>query len=201
MTAQNLIVKNLSGATGTLGTLKNDDSGFYLDSDYMKFGKTGITMQLYDKNGDWATFSLTAITGTKAYFNLNESDASYGIDLGAYTHYLKIGSGAAFLEGTWWGTSNNVIDSDQNLKKNIESLSDKYSLLFDDLKPIRFQYKNGTSGRYHTGFIAQELQQSIVNANLTEKDIAALCTCINNDGTERMGIRYEELIALCVNEI
>jgi hypothetical protein len=49
------------------------------------------------------------------------------------------------------------VTSDQNYKHDIEKLDDRYLRFFDDIIPRRFKYNNGTSGRYHVGFIAQEI--------------------------------------------
>jgi hypothetical protein len=51
--------------------------------------------------------------------------------------------------------------SDRRLKKNIENLSELYNLFFDKINPVRYKYINGTSDRYHTGFIAQDLVQAL----------------------------------------
>lgn len=122
-----------------------------------------------------------------------------GID-GTSTLVLFAASGA--LNGTWRANGFIINNSDKNLKNSIEPLSTNYSTLFDMLNPVRFKYNSGTSGRYHTGFIAQDLQRAIFDSGLTEQEMAALCTVQSIDGEdEHMGIRYEEIIALCVNEI
>lgn len=105
------------------------------------------------------------------------------------------------LFGTWRSTSAIVVSSDKNKKKDIEVLDERYSTFFDQLNPVRFKYKEGTSSRYHTGFIAQEVIEAIQESGLSESELAAICTMQNKDNTTELGIRYEELIALCVKEI
>jgi hypothetical protein len=104
-------------------------------------------------------------------------------------------------DGQVWAKDDKIQTSDMNLKNSVEPLPDSYSLLFDNLRPVRYKWNQNTSDRYHTGLIAQELQQAIQQSGLTEKEVGALCTQYNSDGTEQMGIRYEELIALCIKEI
>lgn len=101
------------------------------------------------------------------------------------------------LYGTWNLNSSTTITSDKNAKHNIEEMDDRYSSLFDNLKPVRFKYNDGTSDRYHTGFIAQDIQQSLKDTDMSEKEFAALC---GNEETG-MGVRYSELHALEVKEI
>ena len=55
------------------------------------------------------------------------------------------------LHGTW--TSDNDL-SDERVKNSIEILDDRYELFFDSLISYRYKYNFGTSGRYHTGYIA-----------------------------------------------
>ncbi len=105
------------------------------------------------------------------------------------------------LFGTWRSTSAIVVSSDLNRKKDIEVLDERYSTFFNHLNPVRFKYKDGKSSRYHTGFIAQELIEALNESDLSEQELAAICTIHNEDKSTELGIRYEELIALCVKEI
>ena len=105
------------------------------------------------------------------------------------------------LFGTWRSTSAIVVSSDKNKKKDIEVLDERYSTFFNHLNPVRFRYKDGKSSRYHTGLIAQEVIEALKKADLSESELAAVCTLHNQDETSELGIRYEELIALCVKEI
>lgn len=98
--------------------------------------------------------------------------------------------------GTWVGDVSGSIVSDANHKEGIDSLDDRYGALFDGMTPRRYKYKDGTSGRYHTGFIAQEVQEALRAAGIDEKEFAAVCTFDQGTENEFMGLRYEEFIAL-----
>lgn len=130
------------------------------------------------------------------------NDPVFFINMSSDRHGLQLDPSGGRLLGTWSTDNGKITCSDKNLKHSIEPLTTNYSTLFDSLNPVRFKYNNGTSDRYHTGFVAQELQQAIIDAGLSEQEVATLCTIkSNNDEDDYMGIRYEELIALCVNEI
>jgi hypothetical protein len=73
-------------------------------------------------------------------------------------------------------------------------LLENYSILFDNLNPIRYKYNDGQSNRYHTGFILDELGVAIEKAGLTTQDCAAYC--VSDFETGDGGIRYEEIISL-----
>lgn len=106
----------------------------------------------------------------------------------------KVGTG--YLSGTWSASACLGSASDRNLKHDIEGLNDKYTVLFDSLTPVRYKYNDGTSDRFHTGFIAQEVEESVISAGLTTKDFAAFMRI-----GDSCSLRYEEFIALCVDQI
>ena len=61
--------------------------------------------------------------------------------------------------------------SDERLKKDFTSL-DKWGAFFNALEPCAFKMKAGTSGRYHMGFKAQQVEQALLDAGLTTQDFA-----------------------------
>ena len=101
------------------------------------------------------------------------------------------------LYGTWYGTSSEAISSDERQKNSIEELPEKYSVLFDNLVPIRFKYNDGTSDRYHTGFRAQGVEKAMIISEVDTSEFAAL---VKTEDDEYF-LRYEEFIALAVKEI
>jgi phage minor structural protein len=109
----------------------------------------------------------------------------------------KTGNGGGHLWGTWYLGSSTPISSDRSKKNNIENLSNKYSALFDELRPVRYKYNDGTSGRYHTGFIAQEVETALIKSEIDTLEFAGL---VKTDKNEYF-LRYEEFIALAINEI
>ncbi len=113
------------------------------------------------------------------------------------------GSGIGTLGGTWAydsGSSGNL--SDINHKNSIEEINGRFDILFDIIEPVRYKYNEGTSNRYHLGYIAQQIEQSILDAELTEKDVAFVIDIQDHDEfgqeleTYTKYLRYEEFIAL-----
>lgn len=43
------------------------------------------------------------------------------------------------------------------------------------LQPVSFLFKDGTSGRTHIGFIAQDVEQAMSECGLTDLDFAGFC--------------------------
>ena len=85
-----------------------------------------------------------------------------------------------------------VTTSDKRKKKFVRKLADKYVELFKKLRPVTFKYKDGTSGRTHAGFIAQEVEQAMQECGITNEEFGGLVIQDNGE----YGLRYEEFIAL-----
>jgi uncharacterized small protein (DUF1192 family) len=116
-----------------------------------------------------------------------------------YNNYAK-------LSGSWKSTSSIIVDSDRILKYDIEEMPDKYEILFDALQPCLYKYENGTSGRKHSGFIAQDVLSALSVANISTTDFAGyveMKTVNTETGEDEIicGLRYEEFIALAVHKI
>ena len=164
-------------------------------------GQQGRTISLYlgasENTGQWN------LKGTNALYLAAEEQTgsvSASIYLQCTTDwktYATIYAETGKLMGTWTLTSGEAITSDENKKNTIEDLDERYSSIFDALRPRRFKYNDGTSGRFHTGFIAQEVEEAIIAAGLTTKEMAAF----ERDSEGVCALRYSELIALCVMKI
>lgn len=110
--------------------------------------------------------------------------------------------------GSWYAEqltvdSSTSTSSDRNAKNSIQSQPESYSQLFNKLKPVIYKYNNGTSNRIHTGLIAQDVEQAVLDIGLTTQDFAAICYNINKDTQQKegYGIRYTELVSMCIYEI
>jgi hypothetical protein len=123
-----------------------------------------------------------------------QKDGTVALFAGSGTQALSLTSTLGSLGGTWKCNSEIITGSSRNVKHNIESLSDDYSILFDNLRPVRFKYNDGQSGRYHTGYILDELKSAMDIAGLNTSDLAAYC--VNDKETGDGGIRYGEMVSL-----
>ena len=107
----------------------------------------------------------------------------------------------SYLVGTWYCNGSIINSSDANAKNSIADISEKYSEMFDSLRPRLYKYNDGTSGRIHTGFIAQEVESAALNSGITREEFAAICVSEEGKEREAWGLRYEEFIALNTYEI
>ena len=191
--------------------------GWTITPDQIKFrgsynGHEGITMSTSGIKSHFMQVDRDKTTGSDAYLqfwgtegNLRASmymnwDDNYfmmyswnhGIGIGASGHDSK-------LWGTWYGSL--AGGSSRNIKKDIESLTDKHTVLFDNLIPRSFKFIDGESGRTHYGYVVDELKTAMDIAGLSSKECAAYCLTdpTNPDGDG--GIRYDEIAVLATYEL
>lgn len=119
-----------------------------------------------------------------------------------YGYRLQLDGDAAKIGPTVWATDGTVIySSDKNVKNSIEYDLSRYRQFLLDLKPCRFKYNDGRSGRYHIGMIAQDMEKSLAENGLSPMDFSGWCKMpIRNENHEitgyTYGIRYDTLIPL-----
>lgn len=107
-----------------------------------------------------------------------------------------------FVAGGVYSSEEITIRSDARIKSDVSYNLDKYDKFFMSLKPSRFKYINGVSGRLHLGFIAQDVEEALLDAGMTSRDLAALVKEpveeVLDDGIKdfRYNLRYGEFIAL-----
>lgn len=208
-------------ATAINGTTITPGPGTTTQDGYMVYKRISLSDGLVSFTNNPQTSTVTSYNGSLGFTNYNQvwlqttGDLILHSEGTAYFGYKPTASGGARivtssssgnLYGTWYGTSGTAIASDSNVKNSIETLDDRYSAFFDNLNPIRYKYNDGTSDRYHTGFIAQEVKEAIEDASLATSEVAAYIETqekTEDDGetVTKCYIRYSELIALCVNEI
>ena len=120
----------------------------------------------------------------------------------AYRTRLQLDEDAAKIGPTVWATDGTVIySSDKNVKNSIDYDLSRYRQFLLDLKPCRFKYNEGHSGRYHIGMIAQDMEQSLVDNGIAASEFSGWCKMPMRDKNHNItgytyGIRYDSLIPL-----
>ena len=157
------------------------------------FKITGIT---YLSDGRHTTDFGNNLIGTNIYGNqvsiIGQTPTGKGdIHIDGASIYMTTISGGVYSNGSLIATS------DKRVKKDISSFDKRYENFFMSLSPSIYKFINGTSDRYHSGFISQETEEALVSNGLTTKDFAGFI--IYNDpetNEEKYALRYEEFIAL-----
>lgn len=137
-------------------------------------------------------------------------------DFRAATNLYCMTSGGASL-GTsryHWDTvfadTGEINTSDRRKKNSIDYDMESYEKFFCLLKPTRYRMNNGRSGRFHVGFIAQDIEAALAEAGLESTDFAGFIKSPIYEGELANGeadestpicdygyaLRYQEFIAL-----
>lgn len=112
--------------------------------------------------------------------------------------------------------------SDLNIKKDLEKIDDRYIEMFDIIQPYSYKFIDGTSGRTHTGFISQYVEQAMGQVGLKDTDLGFFCKdavykdikdedgnvigqepVLDENGNQKYfySLRYEEYIAIMTEKI
>ena len=141
--------------------------------------------------------------------------------VGACTYNETLGREAIFLNAakirltkyaTLYTPDGTVSSSDRRIKREISDMDSKAVDFILKLKPSKYKLEHGNSGRYHFGFIAQDVEK-IMNSTIgdagllikseigTSDDEDYVPVDFDNEDTYQYGLRYEELIAPMVATI
>lgn len=155
-------------------------------------------------------------------FNIISISDGVSVYVGTKQIPLHLNGSLISTDGTSISTT-----SDANLKTNITAFDSRYDTFFDNLSPVTYQYINGNSGRLHSGLLAQDVEEALQQAGLTNQDFAAVTTNsinsrqtrIDEEGnqvdveksntnylldqgiTEEKSLRYGEFIGLLIDQV
>lgn len=214
-----VLVANGANITGTItaeggfiGPVKITKTGLGIenyDGETFLTGSAVGSYQCYFDRGslggwgfsDYKIQGLYTYTGTGAVVNYTNNTAANGL---YYTQFFPDKLVTKEKQVTvdaeqyidWGSLTNLALNSDARLKNNIESFPDEYDIFFDMLKPKRYKYNDGLSNRYHTGYIAQEVVQSLEESGLSTLDFAAVMLRYPGTDIERWQLRRDEFVSL-----
>ena len=130
---------------------------------------------------------------------------SSGIVCGADCVPYSSGRYSLGAGGLYWtdvyAENGSIVTSDRSRKKNIQYGLDRYSALFDRLRPVSYQLTDGRSGRTHLGLIAQDVEDALTELGISTNEFAGFVKSPRADGGYDYALRYGELIALLIREV
>ena len=189
-----------SAVGGYLGYTTGDygGAGIHLMSGYGEVVATTSGAKLcYGQN-------TLSVTGSGAHTNCTMTvGGNLSVSGGAAPEYDGAGS-LGYSNYRWsvvYAQTGTISTSDREKKTEISDELDRYDTLFARLRPVCYRLKDGTSGRVHTGLIAQDVEQALAACGLTGQDFAAFVRSPREGGGAHYGLRYEEFVALCIRQI
>ena len=100
---------------------------------------------------------------------------------------------------TWtdiYAENGEIVVSDENRKNSIEPLPEKYIDMMDQVTPVRYKLNNGSSGRYHPGFTAQDVERAMAATGVSDQEFGGWIKDVDEDGSPVYMLRYTEMIAI-----
>ena len=180
-------------------TVANGNDGGGITYGAMMYGwqsniNTIINNLTKDSNPDSNTFPNNYIIATSG--GVRMTHAHNGNNNDRFSFYIA--DNGAHIVGTTLSVGGNPVSvsSDKNIKNNISYEIDKYNNFYQLLKPAYYKYNDGTSNRFHIGFIYQDVEHALLQSGLTSQDFAGLVKSYNENGDLECGLRYEEFISL-----
>ena len=190
-----IYVQNNSGSSvGYISTSSADSGGSAIDINSYGAGRFVADGNLHFSGNN------TVLELVSNYIGCGRTlrPASTSCDLGT----------SGWLWGDIYAANGTINTSDRNRKIDISYDMSRYETMFDALKPANFKMIDGTSGRTHTGFISQDIEDALAPCGLTSIDFATFIKSPKVDedgkvieGEYVYGLRYDELIALMVAQI
>lgn len=200
VTGSGAAIKTATGAntlnevvtTDTQAYVKGGFNGYYYSqlSCTRPDASTGAIITLTTVNNTATRRLIMTNSGTFRPDTLVSTADHYNLGTGEYRWYTVCGKNGSFETSvTTW--------SDRNAKQNITYDMAQYAAFYDALRPTPFMYKDNQSGRTHTGFISQDVEQALLDNGLTSTDFGGfVIERIEEGEPERYALRYEEFIAL-----
>lgn len=158
---------------------------------YMSVGRTTSTGLQLVSGGNLFFESESCFIGLSDDEISVQCSYFYPADTGVYLGHASYGMWEAVYAYT-----STIQTSDANLKNSIEYLDEKYLKFILWLTPKRYKMNNGTSNRYHVGFIAQDVQEGMELFEIDSLEFAGFIKDVDADGNEILMLRYEEFIGL-----
>lgn len=100
-----------------------------------------------------------------------------------------------------WSTNGMCETSDRNKKKDITYGLDNMDGFFDGLMSSSYRMVNGTSGRRHNGFVAQDVKDNLDRNGIPTADFGGYVEDKDEDGNTIYALRYSEFIPLIVEQV
>lgn len=212
VTARNVF--NTLTNNGTLfGVFSDYNGGLYINASYIR---TGILDADLIQTGT-IDATVVALDGYYGGFKVAYGDdgTGYGSTLGAKmygtnerNYFIATNKGVRMtvqensyiyvINGAVVSSHDIQVTSDMRCKNSIAYNMDKYDEFYMRLKPCYFKMNNDVQEVYHTGFIAQEVKQALLDSNLSVSDFAGFNILQSNDKTapDKHVLSYTSFIAL-----
>lgn len=168
----------------------------YPDSSFKADTKYDFKIVISDSIGQSST--VYTHVGTKNV-PINIASDNNSIAIGCFAQKTENNIGRFDCAWEAHFTSTPQVDSDRNLKRDISDIDID---IIDDLKPVQYRLKNEDSGTIHYGFIAQDVEQVLLQSKEAEQKIGIVHYDEDMETKEKTNysLAYDEIIPLLVKK-
>lgn len=177
-----------------------------LDSSQSQIG--GISITRTYGYGDYGLEFYTLSGGIRispyGYFWVNSAGGNFGTTDAGFqitancvptrSNSYSLGIGGNLWSAVYAATST-IQSSDERYKNGIEAIPDKYVAMLDKVEPVIYKLNDGTSGRYHAGFISQQVKEAMDAAGVDSTEFGGFVIAKDSEENDFYMLRYEEFIA------
>lgn len=187
---ESVIIKNDSDDKTINYSYTYPDSSFKADTKY------DFKIVISDSIGQSST--VYTHVGTKNV-PINIASDNSSIAIGSFAQKQADNKGLFRCEWAASFASSPQVDSDRNLKRNIDDIGID---IIDKLKPVQYVLKNDDSDTIHYGFIAQDVEQVLLSSN-ESKQKTGIVHYDEDESTKEhknYSLAYDEIIPLLVKK-
>ena len=183
---------NVTMARMVLGSTQYAGVGLEIDSIYggMRFQSAGnVFLEAWDGYNYGPGSS-------DPYIMIGSADVSTNMSfVPSNDSYQTLGS-AARKWSTVYASSGQIQTSDRELKHDIEPLPEKYLQMVNRLEAVRYKYNDGTSNRFHVGFVAQDVKAVMDELGIDSTEFGGYVVDVDESSNPIYMLRYEEFIGI-----
>ena len=196
---------NILTNNGTLFGIFSDSTNnrLYINANYIRAGTIDASQVTLSNSygGFCCARGHDGIRYTYGSMIYGSDPSNYVIVTNAGARMTAGGNDILVTAGGCYSSEEMSRSSDRRVKNSITYDMERYSDFFLSLRPTPYRMNNGRSGRFHLGFVAQDIEEELINAGMTTNDFAGFVRSaglndVHGAHEDQCYLRYENFIAL-----
>ena len=194
----------LTGGGTKFGIFSDSSTNrLYINANYIRSGT--IDADIVTLGSGWGGFACargsTGISVTYGAKMYGSDEDYYFIATNAGVRMQAPDNGITITNNVISASEEITVSSDRRIKNSISYDMEKYSGFFMSLKPSFYRFNKGSSQRFHIGFIAQDVEEALLNNGLETSDFAGFIRCagahdVHDQYLDQCYLRYSDFISL-----
>lgn len=194
----------LTGGGTRFGIFSDSSTNrLYINANYIRSGT--IDADIVTLGSGWGGFACaqgsTGISVTYGAKMYGSDEDYYFIATNAGVRMQAPDNGITITNNVISASEEITVGSDRRIKNSISYDMDKYSGFFMSLKPSFYRFNKGSSQRFHVGFIAQDVEEALLDNGLETSDFAGFVRCagahdVHDQYLDQCYLRYSDFISL-----